>query len=137
MPAATRQRRSATPKEFAGIDALPSLAAGGVNQLLLAVASCRRDATDVDEPQPDTGAGAPNAYSHPSPEMTRPRRRVVEARRPGQGFCHLLLVRDGPLIALLVHALDDLRVELDDSARVALIQAIVDLGGESGRCPVR
>ena len=59
----------------------------------------------------------------------RPPRRVVEARRPGHGtFCNILLLRDGDRVALLVHALDDLRVEFDRAALVALIDALRHVG---------
>lgn len=59
----------------------------------------------------------------------RQARRVVEARRPGHDtFCNVLLIRDGDCIALLVHALDDLRIEFDGAASRQLIEALIDLG---------
>lgn len=62
------------------------------------------------------------------PEV-RPRRRVVEAYRPGEGSCNVLLLAHGTRIALLVHALDDLRVEFDDAGVVALVGALLELRG--------
>lgn len=58
----------------------------------------------------------------------RPPRRVIKARRPGpETFCNVLLLREGRHVALLVHALDDLRVEFDDAALAALIDALTEL----------
>lgn len=59
----------------------------------------------------------------------RQARRVVEARRPGHDtFCNVLLIRNDDRIALLVHALDDLRIEFDQAATQRLIDALTELG---------
>lgn len=65
--------------------------------------------------------------------VQRAPRRVVEAHRPGQGSCNVLLLAEGGRVAVLVHALDDLRVEFDEPGVVALITALCDLLGERGR----
>lgn len=65
--------------------------------------------------------------------VPRPRRRVVEAHRPGQGSCNVLLLAEGSRVAILVHALDDLRVEFDDAGVVALVDALIELRSTTSR----
>lgn len=67
------------------------------------------------------------------PWVPRPRRRVVEAHRPGQGSCNVLLLAEGTRIAVLVHALDDLRVEFDEAGVVALVAALIELRRTTSR----
>lgn len=60
-----------------------------------------------------------------SHDAGRPVRRVVEARRPGHDtFCNILLLQEERGVAMLVHALDDLRIEFDERALTALVDAL-------------
>lgn len=53
----------------------------------------------------------------------------VEGRRPGHGVCTVLIIRQGGVLRLHPHGTEELVVELDETAAVALADGIYELIG--------